>query len=334
MTNPGSTSSNTPSLYSTESPMNSIADPIPHIQSSQELGAATESHERNSPLADNEVSSDGTSMLCNESDWERGLEELTLHKKVAKTLEGTHNHHEDQDESLEDTLSAEEEEDEVSEARQLLWENSDSDDDDDIEAPQSLLSIVEKNIHELERVRNPVKSLLKSLKQLVAVREYELLRQRYAGHGRSKHPATNASEAIARSFGKGGYFARQIRSNARYLQTYHCLPPTKQQEGHGQFSLLDNERVLRGVRLYLAAKKLGEITPKGLADHVNTVISPALGYTGKNSTICEKTSINWLHKLGYKYCAARKGVYIDGHQRPDVQAALVKFLQVMQELQL
>jgi hypothetical protein len=97
--------------------------------------------------------------------------------------------------------------------------------------------------------------------------------------------------------------------------------------------LLNNERVLHGVRIYLAAKKLGEITPKSLCEHVNTVICPALGITGQISTICKNTAITWLHKLGYKYCSAKKGVYIDGHQRPDVQVALTKFLAVMEELQ-
>jgi hypothetical protein len=239
------------------------------------------------------------------------------------------------EEDEEDELDEEDEEDEaVSTARHLLQENTDSEEDEDSETRPSLVSIVEKNIRELERIANPTRSAVKSLKQLIAVKEYELLRQRYAAHGRSKQPATSASLAIARSFGKGTYLARQIQKNAGYLLKYRHLPPTKQQQGHGQASLLNNERVLRGVRLYLAERKLGEITPKDLAEHVNNVICPALGIADpRASTICENTAINWLHKLGYKFCSAKKGIYVDGHQRPDVQAALAKFLVTMDELQ-
>ena len=38
----------------------------------------------------------------------------------------------------------------------------------------------------------------------------------------------------------------------------------------------------------------------------------------KKATICEQTVINWLCKLGYQCKDVRKGIYIDGHERPDV----------------
>jgi hypothetical protein len=277
-------------------------------------------------------SSDSESTLCDDADWEEGLKAL----QKGKQLELPQITDNIQNIVIEDEASSAEDDsddDETNEARRLLQENSDSEEDEDGEAQPNLVLLVEKNIRELERMHNPTRSVVKSLKQLIAVKEYEELRLRFVRHGRSRKPALNASLAIARSFGKGPYFARQIRSNAKYLLKYHHLPPTKQQQGHGQVSLLDDERVLHGVRMYLAAKKLGEITPRDLCDHVNTVICPALGVTGPTSSICEHTAINWLHKLGYKYSSAKKGVYVDGHQRPDVQAALTTFLSVMEELQ-
>jgi hypothetical protein len=50
--------------------------------------------------------------------------------------------------------------------------------------------------------------------------------------------------------------------------------------------------------------------------HVNTVILPALEI---NATITESTAQQWLRlKLRYECKEAKKGVYVDGHERPDV----------------
>jgi hypothetical protein len=137
--------------------------------------------------------------------WEQGLKALYTRKHVELPLLLT----EDQVIDSDDESSVAEDDfepDEMSDARRLLQQNSDSEDDEDGEA-QSLVLLVEKNIRELERMHNPTRSVVKSLKQLIAVKEYEELRIRYISHGRSRRPALSASLAIARSFGKGPYFA-------------------------------------------------------------------------------------------------------------------------------
>jgi len=61
---------------------------------------------------------------------------------------------------------------------------------------------------------------------------------------------------------------------------------------------------------------LGSITPLTLCQHVNDVLLPALGIQG---SIVESTARRWLKfKLGYQCKEARHGIYIDGHERPDV----------------
>ena len=141
----------------------------------------------------------------------------------------------------------------------------------------------------------------------------------------------NASLAIARRCGKidGVYFARQIRSNERYLLKHGQLPPSKKDSLHGQLTLLDNESVLLDVHRYLAAQSLGSITTKDFCREVNEVIAPAVGFVGKEATISERTARNWLRKLGYSCVEVRKGLYHDGHERPDVVAARTKFLEQM-----
>jgi hypothetical protein len=167
---------------------------------------------------------------------------------------------------------------------------------------------------------------IKAFTRLTAVAEYLKLRDKYRRHPKCTRPCLNASLAIARRMGKGVYFARQIRQNEEYLAKHGRLCPSKESAQHGQYTLLDNESVVHGVRRYLAAQNLGSITPHLICRHVNKVIIPALDLTMKKATISERTAINWLKKLGYTCKDVKKGVYFDGHERPDVIEARKKFL--------
>lgn len=157
---------------------------------------------------------------------------------------------------------------------------------------------------------------IKSLSHLIAVSEYVKLRARYRNTKACKRPCLSASIAIARRMGKGPYFARQIRHNELYLLRHRQLPPPKSFVRHGHHTLLDNETVLHNVRMYLASQALGTVTPRIFCRHTNEVILPTLGI---DTTITESTAQRWLRlKLGYQCKEAKKGIYIDGHERPDV----------------
>ena len=109
---------------------------------------------------------------------------------------------------------------------------------------------------------------------------------------------------------------RQIRRNELYLLRHQHLPPPKTFVWHGHHSLLDNEALLNDVRVYVASQDLGTVNPRILCQHVNNIILPALGIQG---AIAESTAHRWVRsKLGYECKEARKGVYVDGHERPDV----------------
>ena len=79
--------------------------------------------------------------------------------------------------------------------------------------------------------------------------------------------------------------------------------------------MLDNQDILQKVHMYLAAQKLGTISPDLLCKHVNKVILPTLQLTTKKASICERTAIRWLKKLGYECKDVKKGIYVDGHER-------------------
>lgn len=116
--------------------------------------------------------------------------------------------------------------------------------------------------------------------------------------------------------GRGPYYAHQIRYTELYLLKHRHLPPRKVHSREGHHSLLDNESVLHDVRVYLASCDLGSITPQTLCKHVNDVLLPALGMQG---SISEATAQRWLKfRLGYQCKEAKRGIYIDGHERPDV----------------
>jgi hypothetical protein len=124
--------------------------------------------------------------------------------------------------------------------------------------------------------------------------------------------------------GKGPYFARQIRYTEIYIKQYHQLPPPKTFTQHGHHTLLDNESVLHNVRTYLASQALGSVSPRTFCQHVNEVVLPALGIEG---AISERTAQRWLKfKLGYESKEAKKGIYVDGHERPDVISERIDFI--------
>ena len=127
--------------------------------------------------------------------------------------------------------------------------------------------------------------------------------------------------------GRGPYFARQIRYNELYLLKHQHLPPPKAFVRHGHHTLLDNEALLHDVRVYLATQALGTVNPRLLAQHVNNVILPALGIRG---AIADSTAQRWLRsKLGYECKEARKGLYVDGHERPDVVEERKEFIAIL-----
>jgi hypothetical protein len=207
-----------------------------------------------------------------------------------------------------------------------MLDNSE-DDRDESPGQKDIFKIVSQCLKNAQKLRSG--HTIKILTQLTAVSEYVKLQGSYLAYNRCKRPHINASIAIAQHMGKGPYFARQIRKNEKCLLRHHRLPLSKAAKKGGPATLLDNEDVLCAVRVYLATQKLGTITPFLLCKHVNTVILPALELTKKKATICERTTINWLRKLRYQCKDVRKGIYIDGHKRPDVIETLSKFLEKM-----
>ncbi|KAG5221653.1 DDE family endonuclease [Salix suchowensis] len=61
----------------------------------------------------------------------------------------------------------------------------------------------------------------------------------------------------------------------------------------------------------------GKVTPRALSKHVNDTIFPELGINPKKP-LSNRAGARWLQKLGWRHTLVKKGVYMDGHERPDV----------------
>lgn len=127
-----------------------------------------------------------------------------------------------------------------------------------------------------------------------------------------------ASEEIVRQWHEstGIHFARRIRFIARHYQLFEQLPAEKRGGDRGH-SLLNDEQIQAGARAHLASLPTGEVTPKRFHHALHERILPSLGFI-LAKPLSERTARRWLIKLGWRRTMLKKGVYMDGHERPDV----------------
>ena len=74
-------------------------------------------------------------------------------------------------------------------------------------------------------------------------------------------------------------------------------------------------------------------SPGNLKRYIEETLFPKLVSHIKKDTISEKTCRNYMHLWGYKYDERKKGVYYDGHERPDVVKYKKEWLERMFEYQ-
>ncbi|KAE9392941.1 hypothetical protein BT96DRAFT_967294 [Gymnopus androsaceus JB14] len=101
--------------------------------------------------------------------------------------------------------------------------------------------------------------------------------------------------------GSGIHFASQL---------FEQLPKEKRGGKRNSRTLLTDESTCKAARAWLTAQEVGTVTPYKFQTALNQTILPSLGIT------CEPR--RWLVTLGWRLTVLRKGVYFDGHERPDV----------------
>ncbi|KIJ43854.1 hypothetical protein M422DRAFT_169388, partial [Sphaerobolus stellatus SS14] len=197
--------------------------------------------------------------------------------------------------------------------------------------PANIIQILQGLIKAAKRCKT--KEAIKALMPLTGLVHFVKLRDSYRLHPKCHTPAMTASLIAARRLVRGPYFARQLRKLELYVLKYRKLPPSKSRTIVEQQSLLNNENIIHNLRSYLAILKIGEVTPHKFMQHINLIVLPSLGFTGPKVTISEVTAYRWLGKLGYQNKEAKKGLFIDGHERADVIQSRMRYIAKIREYQ-
>ncbi|KAG6855293.1 hypothetical protein H0H87_005366, partial [Tephrocybe sp. NHM501043] len=94
--------------------------------------------------------------------------------------------------------------------------------------------------------------------QLEAVKAYLKLCIKFDHNPKILKPWNRASLAVAKSVGKGPYFAKKIRHLAIYIDLFHTLPPMGSGKHHAHPLLLNDEHIIKAVCHYLTVIPLGD----------------------------------------------------------------------------
>jgi hypothetical protein len=153
---------------------------------------------------------------------------------------------------------------------------------------------------------------LSCLNQLMILRNYTTLWIK--GIGRM-----HISQDITQQWqdGTGTHFACHICFLAHHYQLFKHLPAGTQGGDVGQ-SLLNDEQVQMVARTYLLDLPVGKVTSAQFHHALNEWILPLLGHVPMESGVSLCMAWQWLCKLGWWCTEMKKGVYMDGHERPDV----------------
>ena len=128
-----------------------------------------------------------------------------------------------------------------------------------------------------------------------------------------------AAEVVAKAHGQGTYHARHIREWAIGFLKSSDLP--FHQLNWKWWTILDNEDIAKEIKSQMMVK-IGKGFLKA-EDVIEIVTSPEIqaifmqkGIT--KASISVKTALYWLDRLGWRYGKLKNGMYLDGHERPDV----------------
>lgn len=128
-----------------------------------------------------------------------------------------------------------------------------------------------------------------------------------------------ASLVTAKSQGHGICHARNLRTWIHQFLSRGVLPFHR----FGQFrsSLLEDEDFAQAIQLHLQGiAKKGYIRAQDIVDFLEQPeMQQKLEAAGaKKKSICRRTAQRWLHNMGWRYGRQKNGMYIDGHERPDI----------------
>ena len=124
------------------------------------------------------------------------------------------------------------------------------------------------------------------------------------------------------------YTARKIRKWAEFFVQNLALPGHSQGKHIKTKSLIYDEDVASKCRQFLKTHINDAITGQSFAYWVNNNLHIEANLP-RPVAITNRTAMRWLHSIGMSYMKYTKGLYIDGHERPDVVSYRDAFLERM-----
>jgi len=133
------------------------------------------------------------------------------------------------------------------------------------------------------------------------------------------------SESLAVAmWDKGPYHARRICEWANEFLAAGALSQHMMGAHAKQDSLIDDENFSMACKAWLRLTKPEKRSPLELKVHVEKTILPVMDNNRK--TISESTCREYMKRWGYTFGAHTKDVYMDGHEREDVQVYRTLFV--------
>ena len=159
-----------------------------------------------------------------------------------------------------------------------------------------------------------------------------LAMQMYMRLLRSGMRKTAARNQVALQLNWTNYKARRITHWSNQFLICGEIPQNKRGSHSKVVSIFSDESVQLDIKAFLRSNKKSA-SPKTLKAYLETVYFPEyLGFQIRKE-ISEKACRKWMKLLGWQNVPHRKDIYVDGHERPDVVAKRVEFLNAMEALE-
>ena len=147
-----------------------------------------------------------------------------------------------------------------------------------------------------------------------------------------QYKLTDASELIAELAGKGERTIRLWR--AQFVANEGSFPDSLQGKYQRSGVLWQNEELNKVATRYIRENKVVKGRPnmnlQSFTAWVNQTLLPNHGLEpGFPRKVSCETAREWLHELGFQVIDAKKGIYVDGHERSDVVEYQAMFLRKM-----
>ena len=139
---------------------------------------------------------------------------------------------------------------------------------------------------------------------------------------------TNAETCAAQAVGKGERSVRRWRS---VLIKHRGQFPSSKQGRYRRTGVLWknkelNQKATSFVRENANVKGKPNMTNADFCRWINnSLLKNSTLEPGFPRTVSLTTSLRWLHHLGFLVLTPKKGVFVDGHERPDVVAQRKEF---------